>query len=401
MTSSLDLNLLLLARQSGSEINELPDLYAVAPPRRAAHGREEDSLIIYLSMVGNSPLSTRAHAQLLEQLTTKFYKTTGSLTSALRSVAENLNMYLLDRNLRSTSVGQQGIGQLILVALRADTLYITQCGSVHAFLVTPQETQHLHDPQSSGRGLGLSRTTPMRFLQMKMDPDDYLVLSTLAAPGWTDNTIRHPQRQGIEAVRRQLLKSGGQEFNSVIVQALAGTGKLRLLKRKTETLDMTHPTGVAQPTTEETAITPTIASDTFGMPTEDKRLGLPSSAVPPTVSMGQPTEDRKLGIPTSSPGPVITGSTAATTISSRQAGSTPIPAQPNRSAAHSEWDGFQHQHGTCTNKPTHRFHTKIHPPIVKTGSGQKGFTAWSWSEISYLIQGYPGSNRRIHSACLA
>jgi hypothetical protein len=329
MTSSLDLNLLLLARTGGSEINELPDLFAVTPPRRAAHGREEDSLIIYLSMVGNSPLSTRAHAQLLEQLTTKFYKTTGSLTSALRSVAENLNMYLLDRNLRSTSVGQQGIGQLILVALRADTLYITQCGAVHAFLVTPQETQHLHDPQSSGRGLGFSRTTPMRFLQMKMNPDDYLVLSTLAAPGWTDSTIRHPQRQGIEAVRRQLLDSGGQEFNSVIVQAQAGTGKLRLLKRKTETPDMANPPMMAQPTSEETAITPTLASGTFGMPTEDKRLGLPSSAVPPTGSIGQPVEDRKLRIPISSPEPVITGAVAATTTSPRQVGSTPIPAQPN------------------------------------------------------------------------
>src|SRR4030042_462282 len=108
MNSSLDLNLLSLARQGGNDQAELPDLYAVTPPRRTARGREADSLIIYLSMSGNSPLSTEAHTQLLQRLAEKFYKTTGSLTAALRTVVEALNLFLLDRNLRSTSVGRPG-----------------------------------------------------------------------------------------------------------------------------------------------------------------------------------------------------------------------------------------------------------------------------------------------------
>jgi hypothetical protein len=312
MNSSLDLNLLPLARQGGNEINELPDLFAVPAPRKAARGRETDSLIIYLTMTGNSPLSTHAHAQILEQITTQFYKTTGSLTSALRAVTETLNLYLLDRNLSSTSVGRQGIGQLILVAVRDDTFYITQCGTVHAFLVTPKETQHLHDPQSSGRGLGLSRTTPMRFLQMKMDADDYLVLATLAAPTWTSGTIRHPRGQGIDAIRRQLLENGGQEFNSVIVQALAGTGKLRLLKRKPEAPTMEIPTTAGK-----------AATDTSGMPMEDKRLGLPSTPVTPASTNGYPVEDKRLGLPANLP-PVM-----VTTVIARQ----DEPALPSRAPA--------------------------------------------------------------------
>ena len=90
------------------EQSEIPDLFAVTPPRRAARGREADSLIIYLSMAGNSPLTPREHTQLLEEMSQKFYKTTGSLTAALRTVAEALNLHLLDRNLRSTSAGRQG-----------------------------------------------------------------------------------------------------------------------------------------------------------------------------------------------------------------------------------------------------------------------------------------------------
>jgi hypothetical protein len=305
MNSSLDLNLLLTAQQGGGVTTELPDLYAVTPPRRTARGRETDSLIIYLSMTGNSPLSTEAHAQLLEQLAQKFYKTAGSLTAALRTIVDALNLYLLDRNLRSTSMGRQGIGQLLLAALRADTLYLVQCGEVHAFLVTPTETQHLYDPQSSGRGLGLSRTTPMRFLQTKMNADDFMVLATTASPGWSEASLKHPLAQGIEALRGQLLDNASQEFNAVIIQAQAGTGKLRLLRRKAEAPEMARPAVVDQPAGVVSYVTPVPPAQTVEQPLEDHRLGIPSSEMPATDIATQPVEDKRLGIPSSSiPTPV-------------------------------------------------------------------------------------------------
>jgi hypothetical protein len=290
MTSSIDLNLLPFARLAGNEKSELPDMYAVTPPRRAARGRESDSLIIYLSMAGNSPLSPEAHAQLLQQLAQKFYKTAGSLTSAMRTVADSLNLYLLDRNLRSTSVGRQGIGQLILVALRADTLYIAQSGNVHAFLVTPTESQHLYDPQSSGRGLGISRTTPMRFLQTKLNPEDFLILATQAPPGWISTPLKSAQAQGIEVFRRKLLEIDSQDFNAVILQAQAGTGKLKILKRKIDAPATAHPISPPQP----------VEAQPPAQPNEDKRLGVPTSAAPPADTGGQSAEDKKLGLPSSS-----------------------------------------------------------------------------------------------------
>jgi hypothetical protein len=292
MNSSLDLNLLPIARQGGSDRPELPDMYAVTPPRRTARGREEDSVIIYLSMSGNYPLSPETHAQLLQQLAQKFYKTAGSLTSALRTIVEALNLYLLDRNLRSTSVGRQGIGQLILVALRGDSIYLAQCGGVHAFLVSSEETQHLHDPQSSGRGLGISRTTPMRFLQTKMAPDDFLVLSTQVSPAWVSTPLKHPRSGGIEFFRRQLLESGGSDFNGVILQSQVGTGKLKLLKPKTD------------PATTTPAMAGSAPRGSYEGPSEDKALGVNSSPIPPVKAAEQYPEDKKLGIPSSSSTPI-------------------------------------------------------------------------------------------------
>lgn len=300
MNSSLDLNLLLIARQGETEASELPDLYAVTPPHRTARGREADSLIIYLTMGGNSPLTTEAQSQLLEQLAHKFYKTTGSLTAALRTVAEALNLYLLDRNLRSTSVGRQGIGQLLLVALRADTLYLVQCGAVHAYLVTRTDTQHLYDLQSSGRGLGLSRTMPVRFLQIKMAADDYLVLATVAAPGWSETTVKHPGERGFEALHRQLLENASQEYNAVIIQAQAGTGKLRLLKRKPGLPAMERPIAVDQPV-ETVSRLAEPAEEIVEGPTEDRRLGIPPVSGPAPVTDQETVEDKRLGLPSNPP----------------------------------------------------------------------------------------------------
>jgi hypothetical protein len=292
MNSILDLSLLLIARHGGEDLSELPDLYATTPPRRTARGREADSLVIYLSLVGNLPLTTVEHTRLLESQAQKFYKTTGSLTAALRSVAETLNLNLLDRNLRSTGVGKQGIGQLLLLALRGDTLYLAQCGAVHAYQVRANGTQPLYDLQTSGRGLGLSQSTPVRFLQVKLAVGDYLVLSTIPAPAWSEASLQHPAQGGIEALRHQLAAEAGQEFNAVIVQPGTGTGKLKVLKYKPGTMATPSP-AVVNPTTQ-------LVSDPTPTPVEAQAPGVSQDATliqanlepAPTFSPDHTLEDK-------------------------------------------------------------------------------------------------------------
>lgn len=266
MTSSLDLNLLPIARKGGQDLPELPDLYAVMPPRRPAHGREADSLVLYLSMTGNAPLSPEQHTHLLERLAQKYYKTGGSVTAAMRAVAEALNHYLLDRNLRSTGGGRQGIGLLVLGVLRADTFYMAHCGPVQVLLVSPSETRPLHELSSAGRGLGLSRTTPVRYVQARLADGDFLVLASQPSPGWTPTVLRHPQRQGIDGMRRQLVDYGVPDVNAVLIYAQAGTGRLRFLHRKPGAPGMAHealdaapsgpPLPQAEPVIDQTAPAP-------------------------------------------------------------------------------------------------------------------------------------------------
>ncbi len=166
VTANFDLNLLPLYRIKGQEWPQLPGLLVMEPPRRAARGREDDRLVIYLTFSGNDPFSFNEYNQTATQMAQRFYQTAGSLTSAIRAVAETLNQSLVDRNLRTTGKGQYIIGRLILGVLRGSQFVFAQCGPTHVFHLTGKETRQIHDTQISGRGLGIGQATPLYFAQL-------------------------------------------------------------------------------------------------------------------------------------------------------------------------------------------------------------------------------------------
>jgi hypothetical protein len=54
VAADFDLNLFPLYRVQGQETDPLPGLLAVTPPKRAARGREDETLLFYLTLSGNS-----------------------------------------------------------------------------------------------------------------------------------------------------------------------------------------------------------------------------------------------------------------------------------------------------------------------------------------------------------
>jgi hypothetical protein len=229
---SIDLHLFPLARQNAQDRPGLPGLYMVTPPRKTNRGRDRDRLILYFSLTGNAPLTDTQQEQMLAGLAQTYYKTPGSITSAQRKIADTLNQYLLDRNLRSSSSGRQGIGLLQVVVLRDDLLTIGHCGPMHAFLINAEQVQHLYDPQTAGRGLGLTRSVSMRFFQFNLQNNDLIILSPQPPKAWTTDALQNAHKQGIESLRRKLISQAGDELNAVLIQALRGTGKLRIMRPK-------------------------------------------------------------------------------------------------------------------------------------------------------------------------
>jgi hypothetical protein len=229
VTAAIDLTLLPFYRIKGQEWAQLPGLLALKPPKRTARGRDEDRLILYLTLSGNTPLSSAEYDRTTSHLAHKFYQTPGSLTSAIRTTAEALNQDLENRNLRTTTKGQYTIGRLILGVLRDSQFIFAQCGPTHVFHIHNGEAHQLHDPQISGRGLGISQTTPLYFSQLDLNPGDQMLLCADLPLGW-DEILLHERYVSPEALRQRLLTISGGDLNAIMVQARVGKGELNILK---------------------------------------------------------------------------------------------------------------------------------------------------------------------------
>ena len=92
----LDINLSPLYRINGQEESAMPGVLALMPPKNAARGREQDRLIVYLLLAGNSIFTTTDYKKLAQETANIFYQTPRATTSALKTSAEYVNKFYLN-----------------------------------------------------------------------------------------------------------------------------------------------------------------------------------------------------------------------------------------------------------------------------------------------------------------
>jgi hypothetical protein len=66
--NALDLSFLSLYRINGQEWPLLPGLLAQNPPKKAARGRDQDRLMVYLTLAGNVTYSASEYTQIVGQV---------------------------------------------------------------------------------------------------------------------------------------------------------------------------------------------------------------------------------------------------------------------------------------------------------------------------------------------
>ncbi|MGD9094081.1 MAG: hypothetical protein PVF74_14630, partial [Anaerolineales bacterium] len=301
----MDLKLIPLARHNGQDDHNLSGLQVAAQPRRPARGRKPDRLILYLDFEGSKTLPSEQQKQLLTNLAQTYYKTSGSVTAALRAVADQLNQQLLEHNLHSTSSEGQIVGLLNVITVRNDLLYLAQCGATHGFLITDSGVKHFHDSQPAGRGLGLGRTTPIYYSQAQINPGDILVLTPQPPVDWSPTNLGSLYGKEVETLIQGLLNISGSNLHAVLVRAEDGPGKTSLLRPKPATV-----AAVA------TAIPKATESDEPSLPPEPQvvPLAIPPGGAPPEETF-QPSE---AFVPPAPPG--VVPDTSPETLESTQKG---------------------------------------------------------------------------------
>jgi len=231
MAKQFGLNILPVKKQNQLTVPDLPGLHIAAPPRRVSRRRSQERVIFYLTLTGNAPLSEKANRQLLEKLSEIYYQSDGSTTSAMRTVSDVLNKYLLDRNMRAAPRGLRGVGMLIMLVQRDDRLLFAQCGPSHIFLISPDQVVGLHDPERSGSGLGVSKLYKIRYHQQRISSGQQMILLCPEPPGaWTHGALKNLPRMQLSAAYQRLLHRVEEDVEAALVQPTRKTHRIQLLR---------------------------------------------------------------------------------------------------------------------------------------------------------------------------
>lgn len=224
--SALDLNFLSLYRINGKEWPVMPGLLALNPPRKIARGREQDRLIVYVTLAGSVAYTAAEYGEITAQIADRFYNTIGSITLALKTAVESLNSFLMERN----SKGQYSVAALVLAALRGNSLYITQCGPTHAYWLMNGEARHFYDAGLAGKGLGLNEKPQMYFSQITLNPNDRVLFCAALPPNWDKSFADERGNPSLETTRRRLMAITDTNVSAVLFQAVDGSGVINIAK---------------------------------------------------------------------------------------------------------------------------------------------------------------------------
>ncbi|MBE0672337.1 MAG: hypothetical protein IH588_17315 [Anaerolineales bacterium] len=230
---ALDLTLAPLYRINGQEIANLPGLLALTPPTQAARIRTQDRLLVYLLLTGNAVFSSSEYLQVAQDAANAFYQTSGSTTSALRAATELVNKTLLDRNMSTSGRGQYTNGWLTLAALRDSQCTISISGPMHVYWFGQNDSRHIHEPSSSGKGLGISQNTNLHYGQITLSAGDRILLAG-RIPGAWESTLDDSRPSSLDAMRRRLITLTRDDLNSVLLQATDGTGRFNFFNGTAE-----------------------------------------------------------------------------------------------------------------------------------------------------------------------
>ncbi len=191
-----------------------PGLLARAAPAKAAHSRAHDSLFVHLTLSGSGEDTAVLSQNILQVISQQFYKTSGSVTAALRKAVLEANQYLLRHNLSQSGPPREGA--ITCAAFRGEELFTLQTGESWALVghnfgierLPPQEPEHI---TPMGRSSGLD----IRYFHHRLQSGDTLLLGDprlahLATADFTAVMVDTPIEEGLEVLAGLVGPESGQ-----------------------------------------------------------------------------------------------------------------------------------------------------------------------------------------------
>ncbi len=257
-----DLYLLPLQLVNGQEEIQMDGLLAASAPKRCERSRAQDRLLVLISLTSGKPYSPEENDSLLNEAVQTYFSSRGSITAGLRAAAERLNAIMLDANLHATFETQQRSAVINLAAIRGEDFYLAHAGTTHTFVLTKTGLEIFMDYESGNRGLGVSRSTPMRYFQCTLQDTDVVLFSAKPPSGWTEEALKENTQQTLDHLRRRLMSLAGWDLNAALIQFRQGKGEIHRLKPRTRFI----PAGGPPPARDAAPEIPVVSSETLPQP---------------------------------------------------------------------------------------------------------------------------------------
>lgn len=228
-----DLFVLPLQLIRGHEETQMPQLAAVDAPKRSDRSRSSDRFIILINLIKGKPFSTEEYSLLVNDAAATYFNSRGSITSGLRAAAEGLNVALLNMNQQATYETQPRLAKVNLAAVRGNDLYLAHAGTTHTFVLTKAGAEEFSEIESGNRGLGVSRTIPIRYYQTTLQNADLILFAPHPPAGWSKESLADASKQTLDHLRRRLLDKAGLDIQAALIQVRQGKGDIHRLKPRT------------------------------------------------------------------------------------------------------------------------------------------------------------------------
>ena len=155
-------------------------------PKQRARGREDDLLLVFLSPKSLSEPADWLNKELQEHVST-FYKTSGSVTKAIRVFVDGLNRSFLQENHHLDTPESWQTASLSLGVIHQDTLFLAQVGASQVLVLSDGKIETFFDETLDRRGLGVATVTNPRYFQLTLRGGETLIFCSPLDQEMTDS----------------------------------------------------------------------------------------------------------------------------------------------------------------------------------------------------------------------
>jgi hypothetical protein len=208
---------------------DTPGLYVTNPPKRVVRGREEEQLILFLTLSGqNTPMAETTHS-LLNKAAESYYQTPGSATAALRAAIQMINTSLVERNQRGSAVAMKLYGNITGASLRGFRMVAAQAGLTHAMIITDHGCEHFTTLNPEATRLGTHPSPQLSFFQAEVGESSRLFFADQDSPDWEVLNRPNSPIVSIAAIQNKIITQIPSVFEGALVQLKLGSGLIKIL----------------------------------------------------------------------------------------------------------------------------------------------------------------------------